>query len=520
MSHFVTHKPSYDVDFIELPKDLQKRATEAVSDIVRDPTRPRGNTIKPLTGYDNVWRYRLGHHRLIYAVAKEAPVVQLLAIGPRGEVYQRFNYEGWDDETFNVTFSRDLAHQLEPQEEKPPEWAEHPEWFQEQEEEQEEDRAWLPRRITPEMLERLRIPRAHHEAFLECETEDDLLAVAAPQDTVMRVMDAVYPRPVEQIAQEPDLALFDPADLQRYAEGTLSAFLLHLDERQRPLVDWALSGPTLVKGGPGSGKSTVALYRLRELAAHYMEENRQNGRDGALPEILFTTYTNALTNASESLLRQLLGDVLGLEDGQKLPKEIRITTLDRTVYWIVSASGMHFDIAGESQQQEALTYARMQLRPTALGDRDKLLLTGAIQDLRDDYLLEEFEWVIEGQDCRSEDDYLQAVRAGRAIPFNHSLRRAVWELYETYCAYLQEREHYTFGQLRQMALDRVRNGDFDRRWDYVIVDEAQDLTPAALALAVELARDPAGLFLTADANQSLYNKGFRWNQVHDQLQIV
>jgi superfamily I DNA/RNA helicase len=73
--------------------------------------------------------------------------------------------------------------------------------------------------------------------------------------------------------------------------------------------------------------------------------------------------------------------------------------------------------------------------------------------------------------------------------------------------------------LRQLALDQVRSGAFAQRWDHVVVDEAQDLTPAALALCVELCRDPAGVFLTADANQSLYNRGFRWQQVHESLQV-
>jgi superfamily I DNA/RNA helicase len=53
----------------------------------------------------------------------------------------------------------------------------------------------------------------------------------------------------------------------------------------------------------------------------------------------------------------------------------------------------------------------------------------------------------------------------------------------------------------------------------VLVDEAQDLPPAALALAVELCTDPAGVFLTADANQSLYNQGFRWKDVHEKLNV-
>jgi superfamily I DNA/RNA helicase len=65
----------------------------------------------------------------------------------------------------------------------------------------------------------------------------------------------------------------------------------------------------------------------------------------------------------------------------------------------------------------------------------------------------------------------------------------------------------------------VRSGAFANRWDYVIVDEAQDLPPAALALAVELCRTPTGVFLTADANQSLYNRSFRWRNVHEGLNV-
>jgi superfamily I DNA/RNA helicase len=66
----------------------------------------------------------------------------------------------------------------------------------------------------------------------------------------------------------------------------------------------------------------------------------------------------------------------------------------------------------------------------------------------------------------------------------------------------------------------VKSGQWSKRWDAVIVDEAQDLTPTALALCVELCRNPQGLFLTADASQSLYNRGFRWKDVHEKLQIV
>jgi superfamily I DNA/RNA helicase len=335
-----------------------------------------------------------------------------------------------------------------------------------------------------------------------------------PDAVLGRVLDALWPPPVEKIATQPDQALFRPDDLEKYVEGTLRGFLLHLDDDQRRFVDWALKGPTLVKGGPGSGKSTIALYRLQAI----VDQAQQAGAD--LPEILFTTYTNALINFSESLLHQLLSDGLGLGPKSKLPKSIRVTTIDSTVIWIAHHSGLKFKLAQPTDQAEALHYARSRHRPTQLGDLDKLLVSTALQNLRDDYLLEEFDWIIEGQNCRELADYLQANRAGRGIPFDESLRSKVWELYITYRDHLAGQNLHTWGQLRQLALDEVRSGRFEPRWDYVIVDEAQDLPPTALALCVELCRDPAGLFLTADANQSLYNRGFRWQNVHEQLKVT
>ncbi|MFN2136438.1 MAG: 3'-5' exonuclease, partial [Candidatus Promineifilaceae bacterium] len=334
-----------------------------------------------------------------------------------------------------------------------------------------------------------------------------------PQDVLERVMDGLYPATVESLAGQPDQMLFAPDDLLRYAEGDLAGFLLKLDKQQEPLTAWALSGPTLVKGGPGSGKSTVALYRVRELVEHHLQEH------GALPQVLFTTYTNALINFSESLLRSLLRDTVTLGRDGKLPRAIRVSTLHKTAAYIAHRSGEEFSMAGSGDRQEALHAARAALQPRGLGDAAKIPLFAAVHGLRDDYLLDEFDWVIEGQNCQELDDYLAAERAGRGIAFPKNKRTAVWKLYEAYRQYLLDQDLYTWGQLILFALDRVKSGEFGRRWDYVIVDEAQDLPPAALALAVELCREPSGVFLTADANQSLYNRGFRWGSVHDQLQV-
>lgn len=500
----ILQKDAYLSDFVELNKEQQYAIIRAIKELGDDPLTPRGNTVKKLQGYNNVYRYRLGDFRLIYAIEPTAKLIQLLAVGPRGRIYERFNYQGWDVPGTAVEFGPELAAQ--------PEWINRPEWFTPDAPEKRP----LPRKLTPELLTRWRIEPEYHSIFVQCQYEDDLSSLTeaqVPNDVQGRILEALYPATVERIAAQPDQVLLDPEDLARYAEGTLTAFLLHLDAQQQPLTNWALTGPTLVKGGPGSGKSTVALYRIRANVEHTLNTT------GRVPSILFTTYTNALINSSESLLQQLLRDVLHLKPEQKLPKEIRVTTFHKTAQWIARHSGRPFDMAQESQREEALRAARATLQPRSLGDASKLAFADALVALRDDYLLAEFDWVIEGQNCQIEADYLTADRTGRGQRFTQQTRKAVWALYEVYKAHLLAQNKYTWGHLTQSGLEEVRSGRFHRRWDYVIVDEAQDLPPAALSLCVELCHSPTGVFLTADANQSLYNRGFRWQSVHKDLQV-
>ena len=502
----ITHKPAYDADFIDLNKNLQQAAVAAVHELAEDPITPRGNTIKKMQGYTNVYRYRLGDFRLLYAADLEARMVQLLAIGPRRSIYERFNFPGWDAPDTAVDFGPELAAQ--------PEWMNHPEWFRPQPQEAEKER--LPRKLTPSLLKRWQIDPHYHEPLMRCLYEDDLVQIPenkVPGEVLMRVMDGLYPASVSQLAAQPDQVLFDPDDLTRYAEGALATFLLHLDERQAHLTTWALAGPTLVKGGPGSGKSTVALYRVRSLVKHHLAET------GQVPSVLFTTYTNALTNSSQLLLYQLLRDELELKENGRLPTQIRITTLHKTAVWIAKRSGQSFQIASQQQRQKALDAARITLQPRGLGDAEMIPTAAILANLRDDYLLDEFDWVVEGQNCRSEADYLAANRTGRGIPFPVKTRQAVYALYRVYQQQLAANGLVSWGSLILLALDEVKAGRFSQRWQYVLVDEAQDLPPAALALAVELCTDPAGVFLTADANQSLYNQGFRWKDVHEKLNV-
>jgi len=69
----------------ELPVDAQRRIVRAVLALPDDP-HPQG--ARKLSGYDDVFRIRVGVYRVIYSVADEALVIIILKIGHRKDVYR------------------------------------------------------------------------------------------------------------------------------------------------------------------------------------------------------------------------------------------------------------------------------------------------------------------------------------------------------------------------------------------------------------------------------------------------
>lgn len=489
MAYVITQKPSFLADFVSLSKDTQTDVVKAIEQLTVHAENYHLGSVKKLDGFRNVWRYRIGSHRLIYSVAGK--VVQLLAVGARGSIYERFGIKG-DIPDAHVIERVEAA--LEPQ--RNPTYVAPTTAVTKARP--------LPLQLTSELLNQWLIPPEYQRLLMNCKSENDLLIVDIPAEYVERVLDCLFPREAERIVQQPTLVLHTPEDLLKYADGDLIGFLLRLDADQERLVDWSLQGPTLIKGGPGSGKSTVALYRTAGLFSR--TERTQ-------PRVLFTTYTTTLTTVSEQLLERLLGG--------KLPDTLDITNIDKLVMKLASRYlGRRPSIATSDEVMNALVSAREATSIPARNSLERAFLERVTRSLSSAYLMDEFVWIIEGQNCTSEKEYQKAERAGRGYAFNESVRHVIWELYAQYSRNLEAIGKTTFSKLRLAALDAAQNGYIDAKYDYVIIDEAQDLSPSALALCVELCKTPSGIFITADSSQSLYNRGFRWNRVHSDLKVT
>ena len=69
----------------KLGRDDQRRVARAILALVDDP-RPQGS--RKLTGYDDVFRIRVGRYRVLYSVSGKKLVIIILKIGHRKHVYR------------------------------------------------------------------------------------------------------------------------------------------------------------------------------------------------------------------------------------------------------------------------------------------------------------------------------------------------------------------------------------------------------------------------------------------------
>lgn len=490
-------KEGFLEDLSALPSGAQASLHRSVAPLYRDPFRAPNVKRVLKHQYNNLYRLRIGRYRLIYAVGGR--IVSLLAVGPRGSIYDRLRV---------VPEIRLTAAEIAKAQPVPTSYRTtpfdssrsfYPDGVDQQTAATDREETRQINGVFADLLERCGIPASQQNLIRQCENLDDLLALNLSMETMKKVLHWYHPPTLQELEEEPDLDLPTPSHLEKFSDGTLTKFLLKLSPEQERVAARALKGPTLVKGGPGTGKSLVALYRIKNLL-----DPDQYRLFEPLPRILFLTFGRSLMNASRQLLEELIPHRLD---------QVEITNIDRVVRRIVKDSGSDFSPLNSIEQY--VVEAQNQVLNKHEADASPAWVT--LLGLSPAYLIQEFQWVIEGRRLQSLHQYLKTERAGRQVAFSAQLRSLVWEVYDR-ALQLMSGEGYSWEYYRGLALDALQRGQVDYLpFDVVLVDEAQDLSPVSLSIAAELCKTPQGLFFTADANQSIYNRGFSWNRVHHSL---
>jgi mRNA-degrading endonuclease RelE of RelBE toxin-antitoxin system/ribonucleotide monophosphatase NagD (HAD superfamily) len=276
---------------------------------------PDGQNRKPLKGPNKLLRCRVGDYRLIYAYDDQ--FLELLEVVHRKDAYEdleqleasRVDTSAWAGTEYE---SGDAGH-------------EDASFVQIPEVGKSLDPA-LPVPITKELLQRLNVETVYHHPLMQCSTLEELCRCWIPEDLRDWVFDAVCDPDPSWLVQQKQYVVEDLNELERVLSGEFVKFLLKLDDEQSRIVEEfsARGGPALVTGGPGSGKSVVAIYSAKALL-------RKLQADGvSSPRILVTTFTNALREAIRQELQEILGSDL---------RYMTVKTLDQVAreIWVSSA---------------------------------------------------------------------------------------------------------------------------------------------------------------------------------------
>jgi len=321
----------------------------------------------------------------------------------------------------------------------------------------------------------------------------DTLAVkyAAAKATAPSAKSVSFADALRDEANSAEVWLASPDDeaVKKALQGGLASWRAFLHPAQRRIVRTDAKGALKVGGGPGTGKTVVALHRARWLAEKvFAPELPSSGGAATSPlPILVTTFNNVLAKTLEPMLDELCADAPAAR--------ARITVLSTT-----------------RAAQELLKIAR---RPNRLlTDVEDAWTKALAQDVASRgkrFYESERTHVLARHDAWTEKAYLEAPRTGRATRLDRAKRKAIWQVLEAFDAALSAQGGGDDLALARDAAALITTGMLASPYAAVVCDEAQDLGAADLRLLAALARDPQtgtlrhnALTLCGDAYQRLY----------------
>jgi superfamily I DNA/RNA helicase len=283
---------------------------------------------------------------------------------------------------------------------------------------------------------------------------------------------------------------------------SFDAWRLFLHPEQRRIATADFKGSAKVTGGPGTGKTVVALHRVRHLVDRLPP--------GRTRPVLLTTYTANLALDLKERLHRL--------GGEEVVRRVDVKSVDALAHEIVRESRL--DVGTPMDDDAAMTVWHTVRTETNLLQYDA------------DFLDAEFRHVILAHGCGSWDAYRRVTRSGRPR-ISTAQRHEVWQLVQAYRTWLDAARRTTYAliadqaagieqrrmaRVEEQARYKDEHGGLDLvhretgsgmwlkpRYRHIVVDEAQDLSASHWRMLRAMVRKgPNDIFLAGDAHQRIY----------------
>ncbi|HQM12316.1 MAG TPA: hypothetical protein PK140_23135 [Polyangiaceae bacterium] len=265
----------------------------------------------------------------------------------------------------------------------------------------------------------------------------------------------------------PPLVEFSEYEMDRWAESQIDP-LLHLSPAQRELTRVAEDRPVFLRGGVGTGKTTVLLYRMLKLLLA-----------GSIENPVFMTFSKSLATWCRSIFERLPGAER---------RKVEFTSLSG---WLRA----HFGATRGGKRLFRLAWEKAKLPSNpepAWWELQRLRGSAAFQGeqpTRGDQLPSHVSPEIQ----IAYDAYRKLLNGAPDV------LDLAWKAYDYY---------------------RAESALMNLPFDAVFIDEAQDLTPIEWLVCILMGNRPKLAFFCGDETQDVRDTRFSWEGVEAALRLV
>jgi len=267
-------------------------------------------------------------------------------------------------------------------------------------------------------------------------------------------------------------------ELERALEYPWEKWTIFLHPAQQQLVERDYNGPARVSGSAGTGKTIVALHRAVFLA-----------RANPDARVLLTTFSDTLANALRTKLRRLI------HHEPRLGERLEVHAMNAIGRRLFELNCGQVNIASRDAIKQLVEQAAGRVAGHKFSRR---------------FLISEWEDVVDAWQLETWQAYRDVVRLGRKTRLPEKQRTILWSIFALVRANLKDQDRMTNSSLFSRLAAKLAENKRPT-FDYVVVDEAQDISVAQLRFLSALgAGRPNSLFFAGDLGQRIFQQPFSW----------
>lgn len=257
-----------------------------------------------------------------------------------------------------------------------------------------------------------------------------------------------------------------------------------LDKEQQECVDYSV-GDLLINGIPGAGKSVVLLKRAQK----YVRSGEGT--------VTIITFAKTLVKYTDEVLEKL-----GLRG------KVEVKTADSffwSVYSKMPGAKYHPEMINDRDRKNMITEVI-----SSYSKQNKV--THRLFDVDRDFWNDEILWM-KDRNIRTLDEYQNTQRIGRGghIRVTKEDRVVIFEIYKRYIEALKNAKKMDYADFRWFIFDNFDRRDKSTERDFILVDEAQDLSYLGLLLIKRMTKKSCTI--AADYAQKIYRNSFTWKEL-------